>query len=135
MPVNASSKIRILIVDDMARVRQGLRTIIQLTEGFEVVGEASNGLEAIRAAEQLKPEVILMDLEMPVLGGLEATRRIKEEHPEIGVVILTIHGSEEVREQAVRAGSDAFVQKEAPTEHLMAAIREVGTTGCRNARR
>jgi DNA-binding NarL/FixJ family response regulator len=116
MPANASAKIRILIVDDMARVRQGLRTILQLSEEFEVVGEASNGLEAIRAAAQL--------------GGLEATRRIKEQHPGIGVVILTIHGSSELRKQAVKAGTDAFVEKEAPTEHLIAAIHEVRATSC-----
>jgi YesN/AraC family two-component response regulator len=79
MPSNALAKIRILIVDDRAQVRQGLRTILQLSEGFEVIGEACNGLEAIRAAELLQPEVVLMDLEMPVLGGLEATRRIKEQ--------------------------------------------------------
>ena len=130
MPANAPGKTRILIVDDMAHVRQGLRTILELSEELEVVGEACNGLEAIRAAEELRPEVVLMDLEMPVLGGLEATRRIKEQHPEIGIVILTIHGSEEVREQAVRAGTDAFVEKQAPTESLMAAIRAVRATSC-----
>ncbi len=90
--------------------------------------------QAIRAAEKLRPEVGLMDLEMPELGGLEATRRIKEQHPEIGVVILTIHGSDEVREQAVRAGSDAFIEKEAPTEDLIAAIREVRATNCPNSK-
>jgi DNA-binding NarL/FixJ family response regulator len=132
MPTNASTKTRILIVDDKARVRQGLRTILQLSEEFEVVGEAGNGVEAIRAAEKLHPEVVLMDLEMPVLGGLEATRRIKEQHPEIGVVILTIHGSDDVREQAARAGSDAFVEKEAPTKDLITAIREVRATSCPN---
>jgi DNA-binding NarL/FixJ family response regulator len=131
MPANPSAKIRILIVDDMARVRQGLYTILQLSEEFEVVGEASNGMEAISATEKLRPEVILMDLEMPVLGGLEATRRIKDQHPEIGVVILTIHGSDEVRGQAARAGSDAFIEKEAPTEYLTAAIREVRATSRR----
>jgi DNA-binding NarL/FixJ family response regulator len=132
VPANASAKIRILITDDTARVRQGLRTILELSEGFEVVGEACDGLEAVRAAEQLRPEVVLMDLEMPVLGGLEATRRIKEQHPEIGVVILTIHGSDDVREQAARAGSDAFVEKEAPTKDLITAIREVRATSWPN---
>ena len=132
MPANASAKIKILIVDDKAHVRQGLQTVLELSEGFEIVGEACNGLEAIRAAELLKPEVVLMDLEMPVLGGLEATRRIKEQHPEIGVVILTIHGTDEIRELAVMAGSDAFIEKEAPTEYLMAAIREVRATSCPN---
>ena len=131
MPANASAKIRILIVDDKAHVRQGLQTVLQLSEGFEIVGEACNGLEAIRAAELLQPEVVLMDLEMPVLGGLEATRRIKKQHPEIGIVIITIHGSDEAREQAMKAGSDFFIEKEAPTEDLIAAIREVRTTSCR----
>ena len=134
MPANASAKIRILITDDTARVRQGLRTILELSEDFEVVGEACDGLEAIRAAEQLRPEVVLMDLEMPVLGGLEATQRIKEQQPEIGVVILTIHGSDDVREQAARAGSDAFVEKETPTEDLIAAIREVGASSCHHTK-
>jgi DNA-binding NarL/FixJ family response regulator len=133
MPPRPLPKIRILIVDDMARVRQGLRTILHLSEDFEVVGEASNGLEAIRSAEILRPDVVLMDLEMPVLGGLEATQRIKEQHPQMGMVILTIHGSEEVREQAARAGSDAFIEKEASTEYLMAAIHEVRVPSCRNA--
>ena len=100
MPANALPRISILIVDDIASVRQSLRTILQLSEGFEVVGEARNGLEAVSAAESLRPQVILMDLEMPVLGGLEATRRIKEQQPEMGIVILSIHGSDEIREQA-----------------------------------
>ena len=126
MPTNGSAKIRILIVDDKAKVRQSLRTVLQLSRGFEVVGEASNGLEAIQAAGKLKLEVVVMDLEMPVLGGLEATRRLKEQYPEIGVVILTIHGSDEIREQAMRAGSDAFIEKEAETHSLIKAIREVG---------
>ena len=130
MPANASAKISILIVDDMEPVRQGLRTIFQLTDDFEVVGEACNGLEAIQAAEQLKPDVVLMDLEMPALGGLEATRQIKEQHPEIAVVILTIHGSDEVRAEAMGAGSDYFIAKEAPTEHLLAAIREITASSC-----
>jgi DNA-binding NarL/FixJ family response regulator len=132
MPVNASAKIRILIVDDKAQVRQGLRTILHLSNDFEVVGEAGNGLDAIRAAEKHRPEVVLMDLEMPVLGGLEATRRIKEQHPEIGIVILTIHGGDEVRDQAARAGANAFVEKEAPTEYLLATIRNVSATTCRD---
>ena len=132
MPATTTHRIRILIVDDMASVRQGLRTILQLSEGFEVVGEACNGLEAVRAVELLKPDVVLMDLEMPVLSGLEATQRIKERQPGLGVVILTIHGSDEVREEAAGAGSDAFVEKEAPTERLLATIREVGASSFRH---
>ena len=125
MSANASAKIRILIVDDKAHVRQGLQTVLQLSDDFEIVGEACNGLEAIHAAEQLRPDVVLMDLEMPVLDGLEATRRIKEQHPEIGVVILTIHRSNDFREQADRVGSDAFVEKETSTTALVATILKV----------
>jgi DNA-binding NarL/FixJ family response regulator len=123
MPTN--EKIRILIVDDLARVRQSLSTVLQLSGYFEVVGEASNGLEAIQAAEQLKPEVILMDLEMPELDGLESTRRIKEQRPEIGVVIITIHDTPSAREQALQVGADAFVGKETATEVLVETIREM----------
>lgn len=130
MAANQSAKIKILIVDDLAQVRQSLRTILQLSGNIEVVGEATNGLEAIRAAEKLGPEIVLMDIEMPVLGGLEATRRIKEQHPEIGVVILTIHSSAEVREQAMEVGADEFFVKEAPTESLIAAIHQVRITSC-----
>ena len=125
MSASPSGKIKILIVDDMTRVRLGLRTILELSEDFEVVGEACNGLEAIQEARQRRPHVVLMDLEMPELGGLEATQHIKERHPEISIVILTIHGSEEIREWAAKAGADAFVEKEAPTENLIATIREV----------
>jgi DNA-binding NarL/FixJ family response regulator len=134
MPVNRSAKIRILIADDKAQVRQGLRTILHLSDDFKVVGEACNGLEAIHAVELYKPEVVLMDLEMPVLDGLEATRRIKKQHPEIGIVILTIHGGDELREEAARAGSDAFVEKEAPTEYLFAAIRNISASSCLNTK-
>lgn len=130
MAANQSAKIKILIVDDFAQVRQSLRTILQLSGSIEVVGEATNGLEAVRAAEKLSPDIVLMDLEMPVLGGLEAARRIKEQHPEMGVVIVTIHGSDEVREQAMEVGADEFFVKEAPTETLIAAIHRVWTASC-----
>ena len=134
MPTDASPEIRILIVDDVEHVRQSLRQILHLSQELTVIGEASNGLEAIKAAETLKPDVVLMDLEMPVLGGLEATRRIKDKQPEIGIVIVTIHGSQEDRERAIKAGSDAFVVKEAPTEQLIAAICHVGPASEPNAK-
>lgn len=128
MPTN--EKIRILIVDDLARVRQGLLTVLQLTGEFEVVGEADNGFEAIRLSEELKPEVVLMDMAMPKLGGIEATQRIKKCHPEIGIVIFTIHDDASARRQATQAGADAFIGKEADTETLIETIREVrGKTG------
>jgi DNA-binding NarL/FixJ family response regulator len=115
----------ILIVDDLEHVRQGLRTILELAGGIEVAGEASNGLEAIQQASMLRPDVVLMDLAMPGMDGLEATRRIKAEHPGVGVVIITIHDGEETRERAAEAGVDAFLAKGAETEILIRTIMEV----------
>ena len=120
------TEIEILIVDDLEHVRQGLRTILELTGGFNVVGEASNGLEAIQQVDQLQPEVVLMDLAMPQIDGLEATQRIKAEQPNTGIVMITIHDNEETREQATAAGVDAFLAKGTDTETLVQTIQEVG---------
>jgi DNA-binding NarL/FixJ family response regulator len=127
MSARGSEKIRILIVDDMEPVRQSLRTILQLTDDFQVVGEACNGREAIHAVESIRPDVVLMDLEMPVLGGLEATRQIKQHYPEIGVVIITIHDSSDAKEKAAQVGADAFVGKESETAILIETIREISS--------
>ena len=120
------TEIKLLIVDDLEHVRQGLRTILELAGGLEVVGEACDGLEAIRKVDQLQPDVVLMDLAMPQIDGLEATQRIKAKHPKTGVVMITIHDNEETREQATRAGVDAFLAKGTDTEILVQAIREIG---------
>ena len=126
MPATKMKEIKILLVDDVESVRKGLCTILQLMDDIKIVGEADNGLEAVRLAEQLKPDVILMDLTMPKLDGFEATRRIKGEHPEIGVILFSIHDDVMTRERACAAGADAFVEKEAETQSLIEAIREVG---------
>jgi DNA-binding NarL/FixJ family response regulator len=120
------TEINLLIVDDLEHVRQGLRTILELAGGLVVVGEACNGLEAIQQVDQLRPDVVLMDLAMPQIDGLEATERIKAQHPGIGVVMMTIHDSEEAREQATKAGVDAFLAKGTDTEILIQIIQEVG---------
>jgi DNA-binding NarL/FixJ family response regulator len=125
MQTKTMTKVRILIVDDLEHVRQGLRTVLQLTDDLEVVGEASNGLEAIQLAEQLEPDVVLMDLEMPKLDGFEATQRIKDRHPAIGVVMITIHDSNSNRERAAKVGVDAFVEKGTPIQVLSETIRQV----------
>jgi DNA-binding NarL/FixJ family response regulator len=120
------TEINLLIVDDLDHVRQGLRTILELAEGMVVVGEACNGLEAIQQVDRLRPDVVLMDLAMPQMDGLEATERIKAQHPEIGVVMISIHDNEEKQEQATKAGVDAFLAKGTDTEILIQTIQEVG---------
>jgi DNA-binding NarL/FixJ family response regulator len=121
------TSIRVLIVDDMAQVRQDLRTVLPLAGQaaglqIEVVGEAGNGQEAIQRATALEPDVVLMDLEMPSMGGCEATRQIKTHSPDCRVIALTIHGDETVRQQASRAGVDAFIVKGAPINSLVQAM-------------
>jgi len=125
MRVTTMTKIRVIIVDDLARVRQGLRAVLELEEDLEVVGEATNGLEAVQLAEKLSPDIVLMDLKMPVMDGFEATRQIKDRHLAKGVVVLTIHGDSNARERATRAGVDAFVEKAAAVGTLTATIRHV----------
>jgi DNA-binding NarL/FixJ family response regulator len=120
------TEIKLLIVDDLEHVRQGLRTILELAGFLEVVGEACNGLEAIQQVDQLQPDVVLMDLVMPQIDGLEATQRIKAQHPGTAVVMISIHDSEETRERAKRAGVDAFLAKGNDTETLIQTIQEVG---------
>ena len=115
--------IRVLIVDDVERVRQDLCTFLNLSGNIEIVGEASNGLEAIRLVQNLYPQVVLMDLEMPVMDGYEAARQIKASHPSCRVIALTIHAGEAERQQALQAGMADVVTKGAPLEVLLRAIR------------
>ncbi len=121
--------IRVLIVDDMQQVRQDLRTLLTLVGGIEIVGEAGNGLEAIQCAQILLPEVLLMDLEMPLMDGYEATRQIKANHPLCRVIALSIHAGEAERQRAFQAGVDNFIVKGAPLETLVEAIHNAPTFG------
>jgi DNA-binding NarL/FixJ family response regulator len=121
--------IRVLIVDDVERVRQDLRTFLSLTGGIQIVGEARDGQEAIHLAEALQPQVILMDLEMPVTDGYEAARQIKALQPACQVIVLTIHEGGAERQKAFQAGADNFIDKGAPLETLMEAIRNAPTVG------
>jgi DNA-binding NarL/FixJ family response regulator len=121
--------IRVLIVDDVERVRQDLCTFLTLTGDIEIVGEASNGLEAIRLVEALCPQVVLMDLEMPIMDGYEAARQIKANHPACRVITLTIHGGKAERQKAFQAGADDFIVKGAPLETLIEAIRNAPALG------
>jgi DNA-binding NarL/FixJ family response regulator len=117
------TNIRVMIVDDVESVRQDLQTFLTLTGNIEIVGEARNGLEAVRLAETLCPQVVLMDLEMPVMDGFEAARQIKTLRPSCRVVALTIHAGECERKQALQAGMSEVVAKGAPLDVLLKAIR------------
>ena len=104
-PITQNTKIRVLLVDDHAVVRQGLRMFIEMQEDMEVVGEGANGSEAVALAARLKPDVILLDLLMPQMDGVEATRRIRENDPQARVLILTSFGEDDRVFPAIRAGA------------------------------
>ena len=116
--------IRVLLVDDHAVVRKGLRALLEHESGVEVVGEADDGEQALRAAEGLRPDVILMDLEMPVAGGIEATRRITSLYSDMKVVVLTSHASEEDVFPALKAGAIGYLLKQSAPEEVLQAIQQ-----------
>jgi DNA-binding NarL/FixJ family response regulator len=116
-------KLRLLLVDDQALFREGLRTLLGLQEDFEVVGEAANGEEAVACVRSLAPDVVLMDLRMPVLDGVEATRRIVAEQPDCRVIVLTTFEEDEEVFSALRAGAAGYLLKASPSGKLCEAIR------------
>jgi DNA-binding NarL/FixJ family response regulator len=115
--------IRVLLVDDQPLVRAGLRTLLGEESDIAVVAEATNGEEAIVAVDELSPDVVLMDIRMPVLNGLEATRRIVKLTPEAKVVILTTFDLDEYVFEALRAGASGFLLKEAPADEIVRGVR------------
>lgn len=119
----ARSRIRVLIVDDQALFREGLRTLLSLTPDLEIVGEAEDGEHAIRQAARLDPDVVLMDLKMPILDGVEATRRIHAHRPDCRVIILTTFDDDEYVFEGLRAGAVGYMLKDTPSENLAEAIR------------
>ena len=115
----------VLLCDDQALVRVGLRKILDAEDDLEVVGEAGDGEDAIAAVNRLQPDVVLMDIRMPVLDGIEATRRIAVAQPATRVVVLTTFGLDGYVYDALRAGASGFMLKDAPPEEIVAAVRIV----------
>jgi two-component system response regulator NreC len=118
-------KIRVLVVDDHAIVRDGVCALLGLTPDIEVVGEAANGMEALEMVKELEPDVVLMDIAMPIMGGLEATRRICKEAPGTKVLALTQYDDKEYVFPAIEAGAYGFISKVAASSELAAGIRSV----------
>ncbi len=118
-------KIRILLVDDHRMVRQGFRMILEAQEDMEVIGEAGNGHDAVEMARNLKPDVVVMDVTMPGLNGIEAARRIREAEPLVRVLALSVHRDGVYVREIVRAGAEGYILKESADSELIAAVRAV----------
>jgi DNA-binding NarL/FixJ family response regulator len=118
-------RLRILIAEDHALVRAGLRALLSQDPEFDIVGEADNGREVVRAAGELKPQIVLMDLTMPGMNGMEAILDIKRRYPEMRVLVLTLHKTEEFVLAALRAGADGYILKEATPAELRLAVHTV----------
>ena len=124
--VSEEQSVRLLLADDHRMLRESLRRAME-EHGFEVVGEAPDGAEAVRLASELKPDVILMDVTMPVLDGVEATRQVRDRVPGTQVVILTMHADREVLVDAIRAGAAGYLVKDCSTEEVVDTVRRAAS--------
>ena len=122
--------IKVLVVDDHPVILQGLQGMLSALDGIEVVGQASNGTEAIAQAEELKPDVLLMDVRLPELNGLEAMRRLRESNREIKVVFITVSDSDLYLVEALRWGANGYLTKDSSAELIGNAIRSATLGGC-----
>lgn len=123
------TKLRVFLADDHTVVREGLKRMIDMEPDMEVVGEAADGKEAVRRAGETQPDVVVMDISMPEMNGTQATRELKQLHPKIGVLALTVHEDKSYLRELLEAGALGYVLKRAAGEELIQAIRAVSTGG------
>src|ERR671939_727919 len=116
---------RLIVVDDHDSVRDGITVMLSGEPGFRVVGQAANGLEALELCRRARPDLVLMDVRMPDMDGLTATRAIKQRFPNISVLVLTIYENQDYLLEAIRAGAAGYVLKDAPQHEVITAIRQV----------
>ncbi len=124
-----TTNLRVLLAEDHQLVRAGIRKLLESVPGFEVVAEASDGREALRLVRELSPDIVLTDIAMSGLNGMEATARITRDHPKVRTIVLSMHASEEYVLQALRAGAAGYIVKEAATAELELALRAVANGG------
>ena len=117
--------LRIVLAEDHTILREGLRALLSADPNFEIIGEAQNGREAVRCVEKLEPDLLLMDLSMPRMSGMDAIREIKRRYPEVKIIALTVHKTEEYLLTTLKAGADGYVLKDATHEELVMAIKNV----------
>ncbi len=120
-----ASKTKVVLAEDHTILREGLKSLLSTNQDFEVIGEAGDGREAIQSVEKLKPDLILIDLSMPRMNGMEAIREIRRLSKEVRIVVLTVHKSEEYILATFKAGADGYVLKDATHEELLMALRSV----------
>lgn len=117
--------IQVLLADDHRMIREGIRALLEREEDIEVIGEAADGREAVRLTAQLCPDVVIMDVSMPMLNGIEATRQIRRDCPDARVLILTVHEGEDYVARLLAAGASGYIIKRAASEELISAVRAV----------
>jgi DNA-binding NarL/FixJ family response regulator len=127
--VTEESTTRVVVVDDHAVTRHGVVLLCNAAEGIDVIGEAGDGQEAIEVVNQLMPDVVLMDVDMPRRDGISATREIRQQHPSIGVVVLTVHEDQETIFEAIKAGASGYLPKSASLDEIQHAVKAVAAGG------
>lgn len=127
--VTEETPTRVMVVDDHAITRQGVVVLCRAAEGVDVVGEASDGRDAIDRIGQILPDVVLMDVDMPRLDGIAATREIRQLHPSVGVVVLTVHEDQETIFEAIKAGASGYLPKSATLDEIRSAVKAVAAGG------